>query len=99
VKFRLQFRKEIPDDTADACRWYEGRQGTALRNRFLRELEATLARIASAPESYAKGERDVRAARLRRFPYVVHFRLSGKVVQVVAVMYGGRDSSAWHDRT
>jgi plasmid stabilization system protein ParE len=99
VKYRLRFRKEVPDDIVDACRWYEGRQGSGLRNRFLRELKGALARIVSTPESFAKGERDVRTARLHRFPYLVHYRLTGATVEVIAVMYGGRDSSMWIERT
>lgn len=99
MKYRLRFRREVPDDIVDACRWYERRQGTGLRNRFLRELKSMLARIASSPESFAKGERDIRTVRLRRFPYLVHFRLTGATVEVIAVMYGGRDSSRWLQRT
>jgi plasmid stabilization system protein ParE len=80
MSFRLQFRKEVAQDIAEARRWYKGQGGTALSNRFARELKATLARIASTPESYAKGERGVRAAMLRVFPYIVYFRLTEKSV-------------------
>lgn len=99
MKYVVRFRKEIADDIAEACRWYEERVGKRLRNRFARDLKATLARIASTPESYAKGDRDVRAARLHRFPYVVYFRLKGRLIEVLAVMHGGRDTSAWQGRT
>jgi plasmid stabilization system protein ParE len=98
VKHALRFRPEIPDDIAEACRWYENR-GTGLGGRFLRELDATFSRIAIAPEAYGKGERDVRSARMRRFPYIVHFKITGKEVIVLAVMYGGRDSAVLRNRT
>jgi len=94
VKYPVLFRPEIPNDIAEACRWYEDR-GTGLGKRFLRELKATPSRIAATPEAYAKRERDVRSARVHRFPYVVHFRFTAKEVVVLAVMYGGRDLSIW----
>ncbi len=97
MKYPVRFRPEIPDDIADACRWYEGRSA-GLGGRFLRELRRTLSRIAETPEAYAKGDRDVRSARMHRFPYVVHFRITGTEVVVVAVMYGGRDPSLWQNR-
>jgi plasmid stabilization system protein ParE len=97
VKYALRFRSEIPDDIAEACRWYEGRR-IGLSRRFLRELESTLGRIAAVPEAYAAGERDVRSARAYRFPYVVHFRFTGQEVVVLAVMFGGRDPSVWQGR-
>jgi plasmid stabilization system protein ParE len=98
VTHPLRFRPEIPDDIAEACRWYEGRSA-GLGQRFLRELGLTLSRIAEAPEAYAKGDRDVRSARMRRFPYVVHFRITGTEVVVLAVLYGGRDASIWQNRS
>ena len=97
MKFPVGFRPEIPDDIADACRWYEERR-TGLSRKFLRELRFTLRRIAESPEAYAAGERDVRSARVHRFPYVVHFRFTGQAVVVLAVMFGGRDPAVWLDR-
>ena len=97
MKYRARFRPEIPDDLAEACRWYEGRS-EGLGERFLRELESTLSQIAATPEAYAKGERDVRSARMHRFPYVVHFRITGAEVVILAVMYGGRHPSIWQSR-
>jgi hypothetical protein len=40
----------------------------------------------------------VRSVRLHRFPYVVHFRIEQTIVVVFAIMFGGRDPSAWRDR-
>jgi toxin ParE1/3/4 len=97
VTHRLRFRPEIPADIAEACRWYEA-GSVGLGEKFLREFDATLARIAIAPEAYAKGERDVRSVRMHRFPYVVHYRVTDTELVVLAVMYGGRDASSWQDR-
>jgi toxin ParE1/3/4 len=97
MKHPLRVRPEVPDDVAEAYRWYEGRS-EGLGERFLRELKATYSRIALAPEIYAKGEWDVRSARMHRFPYLVHFRITGTEVVVLAVMYGGRDPSVWQNR-
>ena len=97
MNYPLGFRPEIPDDIAEACRWYEGRR-TGLSRKFLRELRSTLRRIAESPEAYAAGERDVRSARVHRFPYVVHFRFTGQTVVVLAAMSGGRDPLVWLDR-
>jgi toxin ParE1/3/4 len=98
MKYPLRVRPEVPDDVAEAYRWYEG-HSEGLGERFLRELKATYWRIALAPEMYAKGEWDARWARMHRFPYLVHFRFTGAEVVVLAMMHGGRDSTAWRNRT
>jgi hypothetical protein len=55
MKYSLRVRPEVPDDVADAYRWYDSRS-EGLGERFLRELNVTYSRIALAPEIYAKGE-------------------------------------------
>ena len=36
--------------------------------------------------------------RIRRFPYVIHYRIEGEMIVVFAIMFGGRDPSAWQER-
>jgi toxin ParE1/3/4 len=98
VKYAVRFRPEIPNDVAEACRWYES-HSEGLGERFVRELNATVSRLVLAPEAYAKGDREVRSARMHRFPYVVHFRIVDTKVVILAVMYGGRDPGVWQNRT
>jgi plasmid stabilization system protein ParE len=97
VNFPIRFRAEVPTDIADACRWYD-EHTPGLAESFLFELGETIGRIGSGPGVYAAGERQVRAARLHRFPYVVHYRFTGRQVVVLAVLHGARDPSAWEER-
>jgi hypothetical protein len=41
---------------------------------------------------------DVRAVRLRRFPFVVYYVVLADRAEVLAVMHGSRDESAWQSR-
>jgi hypothetical protein len=50
------------------------------------------------PESHGIVWMNVRAARLRRFTYVVYFRVHIDRVEVLAVVQGNRDAAAWQSR-
>jgi len=50
------------------------------------------------PEMYSVVWQNVRAARLRRFTYVVYYRVHDDRIEVLAVMHGSRDASAWQSR-
>jgi plasmid stabilization system protein ParE len=63
---------------------------------FLDRLNEALARIGAMPEMYAVVWRNVRAARLRQFTYV--YRVHDDRVEVLTVMHGSRDASAWQAR-
>ena len=93
----IEFRPEVQDDIASACRWYNDRDET-LGKQFLEEFQATLERILWNPHTYSVTYRDSRSARLHRFPYVVHYRVAADKVKVFAVMHGSRDPTAWQER-
>jgi plasmid stabilization system protein ParE len=90
-------RPEASQDVAEARDHFEGQQA-GLGQRFLERLNELIARIGAMPEMYGVAWRNVRAARLRRFTYVVYYRVHHDRVEVLAVMHGRRDASAWQTR-
>jgi plasmid stabilization system protein ParE len=93
----LRFRRELIDDLVAAEGWYR-RTSTSASSRFLAEVERTLTRIAAAPELYAAGARGVRSVRLRRFPYVLRYRITGQTIVLIALQFGGREPGSWQSR-
>ena len=73
-------------------------QSPGLGDTFLEWLQEALGRIEAMPEMYAEVWGTVRAARLRRFRQVVYYVIFADRVEVLAVMHGSRDSSAWQAR-
>ena len=69
-----------------------------LGDRFVTRVREALAQIESMPELYGLVWSDVRAARLRQFQHVIHYVVFQDRVEVLAVMHGSRDSSAWQSR-
>ena len=73
-------------------------QVIGLGDKFLDRLQEALDRIEAMPELYAEVWGTVRAARLRTFRHVVYYVVFADRVEVIAVMRGSRDSSAWQSR-
>jgi toxin ParE1/3/4 len=69
-----------------------------LGGRFIERVREALRRIESMPEMYGLVWQDVRAVRLRLFRYVVYYVVFADRVEVLAVMHGARDASAWQSR-
>lgn len=66
--------------------------------RFVARVRALLERMEAMPEMYGVVWHDVRAARLRKFRYVVYYVVFADRVEVLAVLHGSRDPSAWQSR-
>ena len=70
--------------------WYDGqRQGLAAE--FRGAVDDAIARIADNPLMYPERYRGNRRAVLRRFPYVLWYRLHANFVIVLACVHGKRD--------
>jgi len=67
--------------------------------KFTQRLRDVLERIEAMPQLYGVIAQDVRAARLRKFRYIVYYVLLLERVEVLAVLHSSRHSSAWQSRT
>jgi plasmid stabilization system protein ParE len=93
----IRFRPEVAEDLRNAVDWYDAKRN-GLGDEFLGEYWSAIDRIVDRPLAYGQARAGLRACRLFRFPYVVHYRYSEEEILVVAVMFGGRDAPAWIDR-
>jgi toxin ParE1/3/4 len=88
---------EASRDVEEARDQLEARQA-GLGQAFLNRLNEVLIRIGGMPEMYGVVWRNARAAKLNRFTYVVYYRVYDDRVEVLAVLHGSRDVSAWQSR-
>jgi plasmid stabilization system protein ParE len=93
----IAYLPEAEDDIVSTYEWYE-HQLPGLGDRFLEALHKTAERISDNPQLYGILRRDIRAAVLRRFPYVVYYRIRTDDVLIIAVQHGHRSSRAWRGR-
>lgn len=91
------YRLEAQSDIEAAYDWYEA-QSIGLVERFLTALHNHIERIQQQPAAYALLYRQVRAAPMRRFPFVIYYRLDPNRLLVVAVQHGRRHPKHWKSR-
>jgi plasmid stabilization system protein ParE len=84
-------------DILEGEEFYEQRR-QGLGGEFVTEVLAALDRIEAMPEMYGTVWQQVRAAGVKRFGYVVYYRVLTDHVEVLAVMHGGRRASEWQSR-
>ena len=65
---------EARDDIDAAYLHYE-RRGTGLGDQFVDELRKAIGRIEGSPLLYGEVFDDIRAAMLRRFPYIIYYQV------------------------
>jgi|SRR5215831_11378481 len=90
-------RPEAQDDIQTTHDALEQSQ-TGLGAKFAARVREVLEGIEAMPEMYGVIWQDVRAARLKKFRFLVYYVVFPDRVEVLAVMHGARDASAWQSR-
>jgi plasmid stabilization system protein ParE len=94
---RILFRPEAEVELMEAASWYEER-GKGLGADFLRSLDAAVAAIERNPHAYPIVFGKVRRSVLRRFPYIIIYRVENDEILILACIHGRRDPKRWQER-
>jgi plasmid stabilization system protein ParE len=88
---------EARDDLGGTYSHYETLR-PGLGDRFLDEFRRVMGLIAGNPCLFGEVFDGVRAAGVRRFPYVVYYGVEPSQVVVIAVRHGHDDPAVWQAR-
>ena len=69
-----------------------------LGEQFLTALLDQLGRIQENPDAYAILYRKIRASPMRRFPYIIYYRVMPDRINVIAVQHGHQKPRSWRRR-
>ena len=92
------FQREAAREYRSARKWYAVRSPRAAE-RFRMAVAAAVDRIETLGESLPEIERPYHMVRVKRFPYILVFRLGiSREFRVVAVAHTSRRPGYWHGR-
>ena len=95
--YSLRLTSAAEQDLLEAIKWHDEQQ-RGLGNEFLRNVDATLAKIARNPFQYQQLHHSIRRGLVPRFPYGVFFLVEKKRIVVLAVFHVRRDPTVWQSR-
>jgi plasmid stabilization system protein ParE len=81
----------------EAFEWYRERSFDAA-DQFLQEIETARSAIQNSPEAWAQYLYGTRRYLLKRYPYVVVYRVTEDRIDVIAIAHGHRKPGYWVDR-
>ena len=90
----LVLTEEAELDLLKARDWYDT-QRFGLGNEFMFAVDACFANVEAMPDAFVVVHGKVRRALLKKFPYVVLFRVSAEEILIVGCLHTSRDRSSW----
>ena len=95
----LRFHPQVASDLSGAIAWYEERS-MGLGDRFRAAVDARFDDVLKTPELFPRAfdDADFRFVRVRRFPYLVLYRLRKDTIYVLGVFHAASDPAKWRRR-
>ncbi len=93
----LTLTEEAEQDLLEARDWYDKKQ-IKLGDDFMVAVDACFASIERNPEMFIFSHGRVRRALMKKFPYVVLFRVSEEEILIVGCLHTRQDRSKWEER-
>jgi plasmid stabilization system protein ParE len=98
TQLAVEFHPEAVIEARAAREWYASKSADAAA-AFLAELDAGITSIQAAAELYPAYLHGTRRYLMRRFPYLIVYRCTSTVIQIVAVAHGRRRPGYWKARS
>ncbi|HEY3389209.1 MAG TPA: hypothetical protein VGK38_06525 [Prolixibacteraceae bacterium] len=94
--FKLVYAAEVYDDLQLNIDWYNEKQ-SGLGSRFFKAVKVQIARIKKTPYGVAVRYEEVRCAKVKGFPYMIHFKVFPDIntIKVMAVFSTHRNPKIW----
>ncbi len=90
---RIEYHPDIENELREIIDYYN-KCSSGLGDEFLNEFERQILKISSMPLRWKTVEGDIRRSLMKRFPYVIYFRvLENDVLRVTVVKHQRRHPS------
>lgn len=93
-----RFSAEAQQELLQAARWYLTEGGQAVAEQFEADMGRALRLLAGMPKLGRPLKAGVRTWPLKRFPYLLAYRVQGDMLSVIAVAHQSRAPGYWVGR-
>ena len=94
MNWQVFLSESAREDLEEARNWSESRQA-GLGSDFLVEVESILELLEQNPKIFPVRSESVRGGPLRRFPYLIFYRIQDLSVEVIAIANTSRKPRQW----
>ncbi|MFH1898699.1 MAG: type II toxin-antitoxin system RelE/ParE family toxin [Candidatus Desantisbacteria bacterium] len=98
MRYEVVVTPEAENDLKEIFDWYES-QRIGLGHDFLLQVDAGFCLIERNPNLFVEQYKRARRYLVKRFPYIIFYRIEGENVVVLAVVFAGRDPEWIKKRT
>lgn len=96
-RFEIELSNEAEEDFDKAYNYYF-QESERVANNFYYKTDKSFKALIQNPFGYQKVYKDVRRFVMKKFPFVIYYRIKGIFVKIIAIFHTSRNPQIWQDR-
>jgi plasmid stabilization system protein ParE len=94
--YPIQLSEKARENLEKSIDWYN-EKSKGLGSRFFDDFESSLKTIQRTPKGFRERFENVRALKLKRFPFLVLYVLTQGRIDVINIFHTSRDPETWEE--
>ncbi len=95
--FSIELSNEAENDLDKSYEFYF-KDSPKVADKFFRQINLSLERIRKNPQSFPIAHKEIRKLVLKKFPFVIYYRIFDTVIQIIAIFHTSRNPEIWSER-
>lgn len=95
------FSIELSDDAEvdfDKSFEFYSKDSTKVADAFFKQINLGFENIKQNPKSFPIAHKDIRKYVVKKFPFVIYYRIVRTLIQVIAIFHTSRNPEIWNER-
>ena len=95
--FSIELSDEAEDDFDKSYEFYI-EDNPKVADTFFKQVNLGFENIKINPKSFPIAHKDVRKYVVKKFPFVIYYRIIDTIIQVIAIFHTSRNPEIWNER-
>ncbi len=95
--FNIELSEEAIEDFDNSYNFYY-EDSFKVADTFFKQINISFEIIKQNPTSFPVVYKDVRKFVVKKFPFLVYYRITNSVIQVIAIFHSSRNPEIWNER-
>ena len=96
-RYKIDFSNEAEADFDNSYEYY-AIESQKVADNFYRQVNQSLKTISDNPQGFQRVFKNIRRYVIKKFPFVIYYRVENTTIQIIAVFHTSRNPEIWKQR-
>ncbi len=95
--YNIELSEEAENDLSKSFEYYF-KDSPKVADTFFNEINISIEKIKQNPFSFSKVYNNIRKYVIKKFPFVIYYKVENYTIRVIAIFHTSRNPEIWNER-